>query len=84
MRGEKITAAKRKHTRPKNTTMLFRIYCPFGRVGKKMKGHKVADGKDGISSPNPELCQRQRLAIYQPASLLVVRSHPEIWDTTTL
>lgn len=37
-----------------------------------MKGrHKVADGRDGISSPNPELCQRQRLAIYQHASLLV-------------
>lgn len=35
-----------------------------------MKGHKVAEGKDGISSPNPELCQRQRLAIYQLASLL--------------
>lgn len=35
-----------------------------------MKGHKVAEGKDGISSPNPELCQRQWFAIYQLASLL--------------
>jgi len=35
-----------------------------------MKGHKVAEGKDGISSPNPELCQRQWFAIYQIASLL--------------
>lgn len=44
-----------------------------------MKGHKVAEGKDGISSPNPELCQRQWFAIYQLASLL--EHSPKIWGS---
>lgn len=67
---KKITMKKKTHTHThihvKETT-IFPSLLPFG---KNEGTQSVAEGNDVISSQNPELCQRQWLAIYQHASLL--------------